>query len=310
MSQRILFGPQRPVTNLSGVATNSDLPAGPIAVISAGWQENEEFTDDVAEIVRRPLHNLRLYHRADEVFADDPKLHETYRERQEALIGLQRLYRTRLRQLIIAARQLQQSEADADLLKQERRHAIAQLKTLDRHHLRRVEAIHASYADAISAAESEALAGHTEEIGRELADYETVLIAGGNVVVLMNRLRLFGMAELLSEKHIIAWSAGAMVLGAHIVLFHDRMPQRRRDPEFLSAGTGIIPGFVFLPDAKHRLRGNDHARVDLLRRRLLPANGVTLDSGAMLRFSDSSLCEAEEAKRLSEGSGLVRVRKP
>ena len=308
MLQRILFGPQRPVTNLGGITTNSDLPAGPIAVISAGWQENEEFTDDVADIVRRPLHNLRLYHRADEVFAGDPKLHETYRERQESLIGLQRLYRARLRQLIIAARQLQQSKADPDLLKQERRHAIAQLKTLDRHHLRRVEAIHTSYADAISTAESAALASQVEDIGKQLADYETVLITGGNVVVLMNRLRLFGMAELLSKKHIIAWSAGAMVLGAHIMLFHDRMPQRRREPEFLSAGTGIIPGFVFLPDAKHRLKGKDNARVDLLRRRLLPANGVTLDSGAMLSFGDGNLREAEEARRLSEGSGLVRVR--
>lgn len=308
MVQRILLGPQRPVTNLASLAAKNELPAGPAAVISAGWQENEEFTEDVSEITGRPLHNLRLYQRADKVFADDPTLHGKYRERQDSLIELQRLYRARLRQLTIAARQLQQSEADTDLLKQERRHAIAQLKALDRHHLRRVDAIHASYADAISGANSAALARQTEEIATQLADCETVLITGGNVAVLMNRLNLFGMAELLSPKHIVAWSAGAMVLGAQVVLFHDRLPQRRRDPEFLSAGTGIIPGFVFLPDAKHRLNGSDRSRVDLLRRRLAPANGVTLDSGAVLRFSDGSLRTAEDARRLSESNGLVRVR--
>lgn len=308
MLKRILFGPQRPHTNLRDIVEYPDLPAGPIAVISAGWQENEAFTDDIGEIVGRPLRNLGLYQRADKVFADDHALHAAYRERQENLISLQRLYRGRLRQLIIATRQLQQGEASNDLLREEKRHAIAQLKALDRHHLRRVEAIHADYADAISATESAVLAQQAAEIAALLAGHEVVLITGGNVVVLLNRLRLFGLAELLSAKHIVAWSAGAMVLGDQVVLFHDRMPQRRRHPEFLSAGTGILPGYVFLPDAKHRLVGSNSTRVDLLCRRLAPANGVTLDSGSMLEFSDTSLRKATEARRLSKGNGLVRVK--
>ena len=308
MLQRIFLGPQRPVANLRNVAANPELPAGSFAVISAAWQEDEPYTDDVSESIGRPLVNLKLYGRAEELFVADPRLHSAYRERQERLMELQRLYRARLRQLMIAARHLQRSESDAALVAPEMRHAISQIKALDRHHCKRVEAIHASYAGAVSANASDALAGHRAAIIEQLSACETVLITGGNVVVLQNRMRLFGMGELIASKHLVAWSAGAMVLGEQVVLFHDRAPQNRREPEILSAGTGTVPGCVFLPDAKHRLKSGDVARIGLLSRRFAPLRCLTLNSGSMLQFDGATLRAATDVRRLSRNHGLRRLR--
>lgn len=308
MPLRILYGPQRPVTNLRDIAANSELPPGTFAVISAGWQEDEAYTDELGQILGRPLQDLRLYNRADQVFADDPKLREAYRERQERLMELQRLYRGRLRQLMIAARQMQRSKAHADLIEPERRHAIEQLRALDRHHCNRVEEIHTNYANDINANQSSVLAEQVAAIVEQLADYETVVITGGNVVVLLNRLHLFGMAEHLQSKHIVAWSAGAMVLGSQVVLFHDRTSQGRRDPEIISPGIGLLAELVVFPDAKHRLKSRDPMRVGIISRRFAPACCVTLDSGTTLQFDGDRLRKATEARRLTRSNGLVRIR--
>ncbi len=136
---RLLLGPQRPVRNLAEAIAAAGIPDGPLAVISAGWQEAEGDIDDVREVVGRPLDDLRLYARADEVFAADEKLAEAYRERQDCLQEQQRLYRQRLRQLALAARQTLRAEADPGMLAAEQRHAIAQQRALDRHHLKRTE---------------------------------------------------------------------------------------------------------------------------------------------------------------------------
>ncbi len=68
-----------------------------------------------------------------------------------------------------------------------------------------------------------------------------MLIAGGHVAVLLNRMRLFRLGEELAKKPLIAWSAGAMALSERIVLFHHHAPQGRRDAELLDAGLGIVP---------------------------------------------------------------------
>ena len=76
------------------------------AVVAAGWQEAESDIDDVAEAARRDVINLRLYGRADEVFAADAGLLAAYRARQDRLQELQRLYGLRLRRTMAAAREM------------------------------------------------------------------------------------------------------------------------------------------------------------------------------------------------------------
>jgi uncharacterized membrane protein len=310
MLQRVLFGPQRPVLNLGEAFAGAMIPDAPVGVISAGWQEAEGDFSELAAIVDRPLVDLNLYHRAEEVFAGDEQLSTAYRQRQDRLQELQRLYRQRLRQLTIAARQVRRADAPADLVAAEYRHAIAQLRALDRHHLHRIESVYAEFAGPVSAANSALLAGHIAAIEERIARCETVVLTGGNVMVLLNRLQLFGMRSLLASRHLVAWSAGAMVLSDRVVLFHDSKSLGRRDAELLGAGMGIVPGYVLLPDATRRLQGRDTLRVSLFSGRFSPAQCVTLDSGACLRFEGQAVAAAQRIDCLTSRGGITRLRSP
>ncbi|MDH3453468.1 MAG: hypothetical protein OEN20_13745, partial [Gammaproteobacteria bacterium] len=113
---RLLLGPQRPVSNLRRGVDSLSLKDGPIACISAGWQEAEGDTDDVQELVGRPLRDLNLYARTEDIFLAQPDLHDAYRSRQDQLKEQQKLYRLRLRHLMNAARQVLRSDVDPVLL--------------------------------------------------------------------------------------------------------------------------------------------------------------------------------------------------
>jgi hypothetical protein len=305
---RLLLGPQRPTLNLGEAIAAAGLPEGRLAVISAGWQEAEGDLDDVREVVGRPLTDLRLHQRAEEVFAAESQLATAYRTRQDTLQEQQRLYRLRLTQLAIAARQILGADGDRDLLAAEQRHAIAQLRALDRHHLHRTETVHGRFDESCNITTNTLLAKHATEIREVLDSSSAVLITGGNIVVLLNRMRLFGVEKLLRDKHVIAWSAGAMVLAERIVLYHDRAPQGRRDPEILGAGCGLLPGYVFLPDTERRLREDDRVHIGLMCRRFSPDLCVTLDSGAALKLADARIEDPGGAQRFNRNGRLRRLR--
>lgn len=308
MIKRLLLGPQRPVRNLGDAVDAAGIPQDSVAVISAGWQEAEGDIDDVKELVRRPLQDLQLYRRAENVFAADPKLANAYRRRQDRVVELQHLYQLRLRRLTMAAREIMRSDSDKDLVAAESRHAISQLRALDRHHLNQVQSIIAEFETEFSPLSSELLAEHKADIEKVLATCPTILLTGGNVIVLLNRLRLFGAHRLLGKHHLIAWSAGAMVLGDLIVLYHDRTPQGRRDPEVLASGCCVLPSYAFFPDANRRLRLNDSIRVDLMSRRFSPGVCVTLDSGSQLLFDENRIGAGTTARQLRQGGRIERLR--
>ncbi|MDH3767916.1 MAG: Type 1 glutamine amidotransferase-like domain-containing protein, partial [Gammaproteobacteria bacterium] len=281
---------------------------GPIAVISAGMQEAEGDIGHVQEAVGLPLSDLHLYHRAQKAFQEDTRLREAYRQRQEHLKDQQRLYRLRLKQLAIAARTLLAASGEADMLAAEQRHAIAQLRALDRHHLQRTETLHDHFEQEFGAEIQAALGRHVDEIREVVDSCQAILITGGNVAILLDRLRLFGMTRLLRQKPVVAWSAGAMALAERVVLFHDRTPQGRRDPEVLGAGCGLLPGFVFLPDARHRLLVKNRNRIELFCRRFSPELCVALDSGSALQFEGARITAAEAVRHLKRDGRLSKLR--
>ncbi len=307
MAEYFLLGPQRPTVNLATAFRTLD-DDQPVAVVSAGWQEAEGDIDDVHEIIQCPLVDLRLYQRAEKVLAQAARLREIYRERQDRLQELQRLYRLRLSPSMLAARDLLQIDGDPAILKHEQSHAVAQQRVLDRHHLRRICAIHKDFDTRIADERPPILIEHVAEIAAVLSRCQTVIIPGGNVAVLLNRLRLFDLGPSLAAKNIIAWSAGAMVLSDKVVLFHDNTPQGDRDAEVFDSGLGIVNELVFLPDAKHRLKLKDKIGVALFCRRFAPATCVTLDSGSLLRYQDGRIVAAEEVRRLSRSGALRKVR--
>ncbi len=305
---RILLGPQSPQPNVDVALAVAGLPPGPLAVISAGWQEAEGELDELAAHVNRPLEDLALYRRLEDVLAADPEFAGATRNRQDKLKEQQRLYRLRLRQLSVAARHTLAAEGDAEMVAAEQRHAIAQLRALDRHHLHRCEAVWRAFDQEHGPGSHRLLARHAGEVAEIIARCGGVLLTGGNVAILINRLRLLGVDRQLAGCNVVAWSAGAMALARRIVLYHDRSPEGRRDPEVLGAGCGVVPGHVFLPDARKRLRRGDRNRIGLFCRRFAPDVCMALDNGAELHLVDGRVQRAENVRRLGRNGRLIGVR--
>jgi len=294
MVMQILLGPQSPTPNLRQ-AVDSINADGPVVAITAGWRDSEGEIEEMQEVVGRPLEDLMLYHRAEAIYTQEPSLHELKRERQDQLTALQRLYRIRLSPTIAAARKLLRTRADPELLHLEQRAAIAQVRALDQHHLRRIHKIHQGFSQRRSTLDIPLAMEHLETVHRLVEKAGLVLIAGGHVAVLLNRMRLFRLAELLAQKPVIAWSAGAMALTERIVLFHHAAPQGKRDAELLDAGLGIVRKRVFLPDAKTRLDWRDRSRMALFSRRFSPAVCSTLDNGSMIHLDNDRVISSRES---------------
>jgi len=294
MVMQILLGPQNPVPNLRQAieAINAD---GPIVVITAGWRDSEGEIDEMREIAGRPLEDLKLYQRAEEVFAHEPALRELQRERQDKLTALQRLYRIRLAPTLTAARKLMRTRAEPELLRLEQRAAISQLRALDTHHLRRIRSIHQNFNRRRAGLDIPRALVQRDEVHRLVENAGLVLIAGGHVAVLLNRIRLFGLDQLLAQKPVIAWSAGAMAMTDRIVLFHHSAPQGKRDAELLDAGLGIVHRRVLLPHASTRLDWSNRRRMALFSRRFSPAQCCTLDNGSMIQLDAEQVTDVSDS---------------
>lgn len=276
-----LLGPQRFDPAVAGVLAERGID-GPSAVVTAGWQDREPEYGELREHLGRPVEVLGLYRRAEDVFRRDPELFEALRARQDRLRELQSIYRRRLDAVLGSARDLFAREGDPEVIDPERADAIEAVRRLDAHHLGRVEAIHREFAEAWRPWERDAVAAHRDEIAGRLRRVAALLVAGGHVAVLLNRLRLFGILDLARDLPVIAWSAGAMTLTERILLFHDSPPQGAGNAEMLDVGLGRCDGIVVLPHASSRLHLDDPVRVAILARRLAPAIAVALDPGARI----------------------------
>ena len=304
MHDILALGPQLRTPNLRSALERAGL-GGPVAAITAGWQEREGELEALDSHLGQPVRDLRLYERAEAVFAQEPALHAAYRARQGELRHLQDLYRLRLDHAKAAARELQQAQDGSTAARQALRAAIAALRRLDAGHLRDLRAIHARFEQEWSAERHPLLAGQREDIERTLGRAGVVCIAGGHVAVLLNRLKLFGLAQALRTRPVVAWSAGAMALAERVVLFHDHPPQGAGNAELFEAGLGLLPGAVLLPHAHTRLALDDRERVALLAARFAPAHCYTLDDGDLLQWHRGRLSAAVGSRRLARTGDSV-----
>ena len=72
--------------SLGDVLPRLELPEGPIAVITAGWQEREGEDEEMDRHLGGRSFDLEIYRRADRVFATDPELREAHREMLQVLL--------------------------------------------------------------------------------------------------------------------------------------------------------------------------------------------------------------------------------
>lgn len=301
-----LLGPQLREPSLRTVLERLRL-AGPFVSITAGWQEREGEIDELRGHLGAAVEDLGLYARTEEVFARDPELRLAHRRRQARLHEMQEIYRLRLAHAKEAARELFDHEGDPEVVRPARRQAIAALRRLDSSHLHAIRRVHAEFDADLGLAERPHVLAGAADVRRRIAAANAVLVAGGHVAVLLNRLRLFGGAQLLHGKPIVAWSAGAMVCCEAIVPFHDNPPQGAANVEVFDAALALVRRVLVFPHARSRLRLNDARRVALLARRFAPATCLTLDEGAWLHFEGGRLAAHGGSWQLARGGALTEV---
>ncbi len=307
MSHVVFLGPQRFRPTLAAVLDRHEV-AGPVAAITAGWQEREQEVDELKDHIHRDLVDLRLYERAEQVFAADPELRAALNDRQRRLRELQTLYRKRLRHSLTAAREVMVLDGREAFVREHRQAAIRAVRTLDRQHLTRIRRIHSDFDGHWAPVERPAVAKHVRELEEVMNEASAVTIAGGHVAVLLNRMRLFGLGELLGRRLVVAWSAGAMALSERVVLFHDRPPQGAGDAEVLDAGLGFVDRIVPLPHARRRLDLDDPVRVALMARRFSPDLLAALDAGSEFVRDDDRWRPGPYARALTKRGAVVELK--
>jgi hypothetical protein len=283
----ILLGPQRRPT-VDAVMHWLGLE-GPVATITAGWQEREDDDAELGALVPGEAVNLGLYRRWLDVQDRDPEYAAGERRLQGVLAELQDLYLLRLDHALQAVYGLLRREANPASVTAAGE-AIAAVRDLDEAHLTRVNEVRREFFDRLRPHDRPVIAEHRAFVAAALGEATAMLVAGGNVGVLTDVLHLFNVAPALRPgAPVIAWSAGGMALADRIVLFHDRAPQGPGHPEIYGSGLSMLRDVVLLPHAKARLLLDDTARMSVFARRFAPARCVLLEQGARLDTEGSWL---------------------
>jgi hypothetical protein len=273
-----LLGPQRRPT-LERVAA-SLYPEGPLAAITAGWQERESDDAELSRLLGSRDVNLRLHARWLDVQERDPAFAVGERRLAELLGELQDLYLLRLDHALQAVYAIGWHGGDR-LRSGVLTEAIETVRELDAAHLRRADALRGEFYQGLAPHDRPVIAEHRAEVAGLLGDAVALVVAGGHVGVLADTLHLFNVAAALRSP-VIAWSAGAMALAERIVLFHDRSAHGPGHPEIFGSGLSVLHGVVPLPHARARLLLDDVPRMAVFARRFAPARCVLLENGTRL----------------------------
>lgn len=297
----VLVGPQAPSPDIGEALAELGI-RGRVALVRAGYQERESEDGELVAAMGAPVVNLRLHARGVEVFRDDGEFTAAYKVRQQRLRLMQGFYRTRLEKTEDAARTISVRYVDPELLAQEEQASVSMLRHLDGDHVRRCQALRHAFDARWRPQERPLIARHCQEVREELASCEALVIAGGHVATLFNRLELFDVLSAAADKPIVAWSAGAMVLMDRVILFHDYPPYGSDIAQVLDAGLQRVRGFVALPDPRRRINLEARAGIQRFARRMAPATCVVMDHGARLVFEDGRLVRAQCARLEADGA--------
>jgi len=274
-----LLGPQRRPT-LDTVAASLRL-AGPIATITAGWQEREPDDGALSERLGSRDVNLSLYSRWLDVQDRSPDFAAAERRLRGVLEEVQEIYLLRLDHALQAVYAVQRRSGHDRLRADALAEAVAAVRELDAAHLNRISDVRAEFYQAWQPHGRPVIAEHRADVARLLSDATALVVAGGHVGVLAGVLHLFNVAASLRSP-VIAWSAGAMALAERIVLFGDRSAHGPGHPEIHGSGLSVLHGVVPLPHARARLLLDDAPRMSVFARRFAPARCVLLENGTRI----------------------------
>jgi hypothetical protein len=305
MSARVvLLGPQFHHPTVGTVLDDLGI-TGSVATITAGWQEWESEDSALMRQLGGRGVPLRLYERAERVWSADPELREAHHAMQTELRTLRNLYNRQLEAAGEVWVELLGMEGPEHLIGPERAEALRAVQRLDEHLLDRTRAIRGAFEDDVRLHERTDISRERSELRELLNGVECVVIEGGHVAVLLNRLLLFDVESLLGDKMLIGCAGGAMVLSSRVVLYNDQPAIGRGHAEVALPGLGLAPGIVALPAASERLRTSDPARMKRLSLRLAPDQCALLDPGARLEWNGASWTGRRTSRVLFDGSVLA-----
>lgn len=284
-----LLGPQRS-PSLKSVLRSLEL-GGPIATITAGWQEREPDDRELDQQFVSPGINLGLYGRWLDVQERDPLFATADRRRRQLLDEVQELYLLRLNHGLEAAYTVGRRAGNEQLRSDALSEAITAVRDLDIAHLVRLGDINAEFYDTWAPHHRPVIAAHRTGVARVLGEAAALVVAGGRVDVLATVLHVFNVAAALRSP-VIAWSAGAMALADRVVLFHDRTPQGFGQPEVYGDGLSVVRDVIPLPHARGRLLLDDSVRMAVFARRFAPARCILLENGTRVDTDSAGSCPA------------------
>ncbi len=296
----VLLGPQGPTPDVGALVRDLGIK-GPVALVRAGYQERESDDEALVTALGVPAVNLTLHARGNDVFKHEAEFATAYQARQQRLRQMQGLYHTRLEGTEEAAKRISLRYVEPELLAQEEKVSVDQYRYMDLDHIERCQAVRAAFDKEWPYENVPLIAQHRHEVRELIGPTEALVITGGHVASLLNRLQLFDVLGAASDRPIIAWSAGAMVLTDRIVLFHDYPPYGSDIAQVLDAGFGLVPGYAVLPDARRRINLGAAAGIQRFARRMAPATCVAMDHGARMVFDDGELVYADATRLTTTG---------
>ncbi len=301
----VLLGPQRAAPDVGRVVREL-VGDAPVALVTAGWQEWEEDDAWLKGEVGSGAFNLGLYARAQRVAEVDRELTAAHRELQSRIRELRRTYNLRLAPAMKAWIDLSALAGTPEVVGPELADALAVVRSLDRHHAGRLQELRSAYYQRFDPHNRPSIAQQRDELRRALEAVAAVVVEGGHVPALVNRLRMFGVGELLAGKVVVACSGGAMALSPRIVLFHDSPPWGPGHAEMGDVGLCLYSGVLVFPDGSRRLRLEDPGRVARLALRFGPEPCVVLDPGTRLDFDGA--WRSPGSVRLTEAGTMAQWR--
>ncbi len=303
MTATVLLGPQRFLTTAGGVVRGLGIE-GPVATVTAGWEDREGDDQELDQVMDGRSRNLRLYARMVEVLEQDQEFAAAALRFRDAMDDLAGVYGTRLHLALEAVYAVGRRVGRSDVVAAGVDDAIEAVRALDAWYLDRLRVLYGELDATGTLQRSELIGRHRAEVSEILAGCGVLAVAGGHVGVLLRAMQLFDVRP-HADLPVVAWSAGAMVLTSKVVLFHDNTAQGVMGAEVWDRGVHRAPGIVALPHARRRLHLEDRLRTQVLARRFAGSTCLLLDDGTKVRLGPDGRLPA--GARIITDAGTVGV---
>jgi hypothetical protein len=305
MTSTHLLGPQRFLTTAGTVVRGLGVD-GPVATITAGWEERESDDAELDSVMDGRSRNLRLFGRMMDVLERDADVAAAALALRDAVDDLAVLYSLRLQHALEAVYAVRRRQGRADVLAAAYSDALESVRRLDRWYLDQVRALYGE-AYASGAADSSPLwAEHRAEVTDELTSASVLAVAGGHVGMLLRTMQFFSVRP-PAQLPVVAWSAGAMAMTRTVVLFND-FAQTGGAAEVWDRGLARVEGVLALPHARRRIHLDDRVRMEVFVRRFEGYACLLLDDGARVAVGpDGALPPGARVLRADGTVGVVEA---